>query len=85
MECFAPDKAQFHVIDHTAGSPMDQTRKWVGNDNCVVMVCEYLKTVVLILELKLDKFPFVGCIGLDFQYKKLYIKSLRLIDITIYL
>merc|ERR1712192_315326 len=26
VECFAPDKAQFHVIDHTAGAPMDQTR-----------------------------------------------------------
>jgi len=27
VECFAPDKAQYHVIDHTAGSPMDQARK----------------------------------------------------------
>jgi len=26
VECFAPDKAQYHVIDHTAGSPMDQAR-----------------------------------------------------------
>merc|ERR1711964_46479 len=26
MECFAPDKAQFHVIDHTAGALMDQAR-----------------------------------------------------------
>ena len=56
MECFAPDKAQFHVIDHTAGAPMDQARKWVENNNgfLPIMIYENSKPVTATLELKLN-------------------------------
>ena len=27
LEVFAPDKPQHHVVDHTKGAEMDQTRK----------------------------------------------------------
>ena len=55
VECFAPDKAQFHVIDHTAGSPMDQARKWVENNNgfLSIMMIEKLKILPVESELYL--------------------------------